>query len=50
MTKSELIRELEKRGCFDVNTSWTKKDLEDKLNNVKKAQGMSLSELLAHLK
>lgn len=51
MKKQEIIRELEKNGCFDSEMySMTKKDLEEKLNNVKKAQKMSLSDLLAHLK
>lgn len=49
MTKKELIRALEKEGCFDVDMTWSKKDLETRLETIKKANSMSLTELVAHI-
>lgn len=51
MTKAELIQELNSNGCFDSEIySMNKKQLEDKLQNVKTAKSMSMSDLLAHIK
>ena len=49
MTKKEIINELHRHGELWANESYSKKELQDYLNGLLRAQTMSLEELSVYI-